>query len=232
MCAIIDNSAQLQYLIELGLLGYAEPINLRLDLTYEQKTQLLREHRARGASPSNVLTIEITPCSCLSNDSSKNYYTLCRGVYIEGFGPALTGITRHLELYQLPSWNRGTALKRWCHDLGMDASSVALDPDFNLLSIVEAQTLFVNAVADQIIFQVHLRTLDSNDAHPGAMFSKLSWAPDQERLRDYRQWDTRPLIVGNLLAVIFYNSIFGVNYLVVWDWTSGLMLLVSKRLDW
>jgi hypothetical protein len=179
-----------------------------------------------------VLTIETTTPLYLGVHRSKNYYTLRGGVYVEGFGPRGTNIVRRLEVYQLPSWNRGTGLKRWHHpDLGMDARSIALDPDFNLLSLIKTQNLVLNGTTSQITFYMHLHTLDSNDVHPGAMFSKLSWRPDQMHSRDAREWDTRSVIVGNLLAVLFSDKTFGINYLVVWNWISGLKLLVSRQTE-
>ncbi|KAG9102626.1 hypothetical protein FRC06_001579 [Ceratobasidium sp. 370] len=221
---VIDSTAQLQYLIELDYLGYAEPLHPRLDLTYDQKAKLLREHRVRGAFPSHTFTLETTSSS--EYEGAKNYTSLCGGVYIEGFGTLETNLARYLELHRLPSWNRGTELKQWKLDLGMDALHVDLDLDLNLLCLVEARDVELDGGPNSVDLNVYLRTLDSNNAHPGAALSKLSWRFDgRANLDDPHAWSISSHIVGNLMGILFSHRRSFTNCLIVWDWPSGSELL-------
>ncbi|KAG8709071.1 hypothetical protein FRC08_018548, partial [Ceratobasidium sp. 394] len=221
---LIDSTAQLQYLIELDYLGYAEPLHPRLDLTYDQKTKLLREHRVRGTSPSHTFTLETA--TSLEDMRSQNYIGLCAGVYVEGFGAMETDLARRLKFYELPSWNRGTELKQWELDLGMDALHINLDLNLNLLCLVEAQDVGLDGGPNQADFNVYLHTLDSNNAHPGAALSKLSWRSDTRvNPHDPHDWSIRSHIVGNLLGVLFSHRMPSANTLIIWDWMSGSKLL-------
>ncbi|KAG8766684.1 hypothetical protein FRC12_006713 [Ceratobasidium sp. 428] len=221
---LVDSTAQLQYLIELGHLGYVEPVRPRSDLTYDQKAKLLREHRLRGASPSRTFTLDTTLPSKLGDTEAQTYAALCDGVYVEGFGSRPHGLIRHLKLYQLPSWNRGTELKKWALQLGMEAAHVDLNFDLNLLCLVEDQNARFDGVLNAA-FKVHLCALDSGGAHPGAALPKLSWGENQEIFSNDFGWDMSSHIVGNLLGILFSHEGSRINYLIVWDWPSGSKLL-------
>ncbi|KAG8793607.1 hypothetical protein FRC12_002239 [Ceratobasidium sp. 428] len=219
---VVDSTAKLQYLVELDHLGYVEPTRPRRDLTYDQKAKLLREHRLRGASPSHTFTLETIFPSKRENTKHQNYTTLRDGVYVEGFGSQLGGSNRYLKLYQLPSWNRGTELNKWELRLAVDTVHVDLNFDLNLLCLVEEQGAGRN---DPTVFHVHLRTLNSNDAHPRATFPKLSWRANQGSYSHICAWKMSSHIVGNLLGTLFSHRRSMMNYLIVWDWPSGSKLL-------
>ncbi|KAG8680901.1 hypothetical protein FRC09_017888, partial [Ceratobasidium sp. 395] len=219
---LVDGTAQLQYFIELGRLGYVEPVHPRRDLTYDQKAKLLREHRVRGASPSHTFTLDTTHPSELGDTQAQYYTALCDGVYVEGFGSYTDGLTRHLKFYQLPSWNRGTELKKWGLQLGVDTIHVDLNFDLNLLCLVAIQNSGFN---DPATFDVHLRTLDSGGVHPGAALSQLSWRENQGGSSHAFAWKMSSHIVGNLLGILFARRRSTMNYLIVWDWPSGSKLL-------
>ncbi|KAG8790772.1 hypothetical protein FRC12_011054 [Ceratobasidium sp. 428] len=219
---LVDSTAQLQYLIELIHLRYVEPAHPRHDLTYHQKAKLLREHRLRGASPSHTFTLDTTLPSELEETEAQNYAALCDGVYVEGFGPRIDVSIRRLEFYRLPSWNRGTELKKWVLQLRVEAVHIDLNLDLNLLCLVEIQnTGHDNPAA----FDVHLRTLGSDGVHPGAALSKLSWGANQGSSSHVSAWRMSSHILGDLLGILCTHQSSTANYLIVWDWPSGLKLL-------
>ncbi|KAG8773380.1 hypothetical protein FRC12_002568 [Ceratobasidium sp. 428] len=225
---LVDNTAQLQYLIELSHLGYIEPIRPRRDLTYDQKAKLLREHRLRGASPSHTFTLDTTRGLEAEENKNQTCTSLRDGIYVQGLSPSIHLPARRLNFYQLPSWNRGTELKKWGFRLGdVHASHVDLNYDLNLLCLVEfksANSLGGNAPSTTV-FNVHLRTLDSNDVHPGADLSRLSWRGDQEYSTQPFTWGMSSHIVENLLGILFTHNMSMTSYLIVWDWPSGSRLL-------
>ncbi|KAG8735576.1 hypothetical protein FRC12_018012 [Ceratobasidium sp. 428] len=185
-------------------------------------TKLLREHRVRGASPSHTFTLDTTHPSELGDAQARRYTALCDGIYVEGLGSYTDGSIRHLKFYRLPSWNRGTELKKWELQLGVDTVHIDLNLDLNLLCLVAFQNPGFNGPT---IFDVHLRTLDSDGVHPGAALSKLSWRANQGNSSHDFAWKMSSHIVGDLLGILFSHEGSMMNYLIVWDWPSGSKLL-------
>ncbi|KAG8697112.1 hypothetical protein FRC09_008064, partial [Ceratobasidium sp. 395] len=130
---LIDSSAELQYLIELYTLGYVPPAHSRLDLTYPEKLELLQKHKSHWNS---IHTISHKRYPLLTSDTGyTSTYDFYGGVYARGStSNSLNGATRRLDLYQLPSVNKGTEYKQWTHlDLGVDTRDFVMEPDFDLL---------------------------------------------------------------------------------------------------
>ncbi|QRW05627.1 F-box protein [Ceratobasidium sp. AG-Ba] len=227
---LIDASAELHYLIELERLGYVPPAQPRLDLTYNEKIELLRTHKSNWDSISTIKPTRYRlQTSSVGFTSTYDFYG---GVYARGSTlNSLGSATRRMELYQLASVNKGTEYKQWVHeDIGVDTRDFAMEPDFDLLVLLELseQKPIIGATTQgapniQQFFNVHLRSLRTCGPHPDATrpiinhslctFGRTSWS-------FYFQ------IVGKYLAVMFLTGIDQqdenhTSQLRVWDWTTG-----------
>ncbi|QRV99885.1 vacuolar protein sorting-associated protein 13 [Ceratobasidium sp. AG-Ba] len=222
---IIDYTKQLQYLVDLAYLGYAEPDFPRMDLDYDQKSQLMREHRLRGPAPCQTFTLNTSILR--PEDTEPRLSVICGGVYAQGFSSVENHFVHDLCFYRLPSWNHGTGLESWSfNNMGMNVVQIALDPEVNLLCLVEFLDIEDPNLPAHTAYNIHLRALDTNEPHLGAALSKFTWRLQLPNTRDPHMRITIH-IIGNLLGVffLFQNSPLTLPYLVIWDWTLGLEII-------
>ncbi|CUA73758.1 hypothetical protein RSOLAG22IIIB_01275 [Rhizoctonia solani] len=226
---LIHDSAELQYLIELYSFGYVPPSNPRHDILYPEKLRLMKEHQKRWKSTSWT-QVDTYPLKKRNSNSISSTYDFYGGVYAQGF--SLSGVgthTRHLDLYQLPSVNRGTPWKQWSfEDLGVDVRDFVMQPDYDLLVLLEMNKSLPYPNPDGIegapdiiqYFTIHLRTLGTNQPHPDAVQPTIGYNTPSYR---HRRPSFYFQIVGRYLAVQFLIS--GASSekskLRVWDWTTG-----------
>jgi hypothetical protein len=197
------------------------PNQPRQDLAYAAKLETLREHHRRWGFISDA-KVKNYPLQADTVHSS--IYEFYGGTYARGSSPNSNG-ARRLDLYQLPSVNKGTEYRHWTHeDLGVDAQDFSMEPDFDLLVMLEMGDLLEvhGSTGTTQHFNIHLRSLETCLPHPDATrpvithslssFARTSWS-------FYFQ------IVGRYLAVLFLlglGRIEGQTYqLKVWDWTTG-----------
>ncbi|KAG9127747.1 hypothetical protein FRC07_010035 [Ceratobasidium sp. 392] len=226
---LVDSSAELQYLIELHSLGYVPPTHPRSNLTYPEAIELLHTHKSRWNS---IHTIKSRRYLLQSVDSGyTSTYDFYGGVYARGSTPnSLSNATRRLELYQLPSVNRGTEFKQWTHhDVGVDTRDFAMEPDYDLLVLLELADQTSIRDAEQgtpnvtQYFNLNLRSLQTCAPHPDAAKPII-----RHSLRSFARttWSFYFQIVGRYLGVLFLIGLDqpGENQtcqLGVWDWTTG-----------
>ncbi|CAE6537402.1 unnamed protein product [Rhizoctonia solani] len=207
---IIESSAELQYLIELGSFGYIPPVNPRLDLSYKDKISTLRQHQDKWGSDTHM---KVDTYKLRDLEARSMTYDFHGGTYVRGSSlPGMGECTRRLDVYQLPSINKGTKWKEWSHpDLGVDVRDFALQTDYDLLVLLEAN----EPVSDGEILgrtgaspdatqhiKIHLRSLETGQSHPVA-------------------------VVGRYLAVFFQVLAWrGTRCyeLRIWDWTTGKLI--------
>ncbi|KAG8773520.1 hypothetical protein FRC12_002496 [Ceratobasidium sp. 428] len=214
---IIGESAHLQYLLELDICGYAEPPRTRLDLTYAEKLDILRDHRARWNNLGNLSPTEYE----LNSDEHGVTYEYAGGIYVRGVPHAESDrLTRRLYFYQLPSRNRGTGYKDWCiSDLGVDTRDFGVCPEQDLLVLLEIKTLRTEGLC-----HVHLRSMTTNEPHPKAKPGRstltYNFKPLSEELPPDRSFYFE--VSGHLLAILFRSRTRSLpSYVVIWDWTTG-----------
>ncbi|KAG8743938.1 hypothetical protein FRC10_011124 [Ceratobasidium sp. 414] len=226
---LIDSSTELQYLIELYTLGYVPPARPHPGQTFTEALELLRTHRSRSSCISKLKPKRYTiPRTNAGYTSTYDFYG---GIYARGStANSLSNATRRLELYQLASVNKGTEFKQWTHhDLGVDTRDFAMEPDFDLLVLLEQaeQTVIVGAAqgTPNVMqhFNVNLRSLETCAAHPDAARPIL-----RHSLRSFAgmSWRFYFQIVGRYLAVLFLIGVEQrdanqTSQLRVWDWTTG-----------
>lgn len=221
---LVKSDLCMQYLLELDSCGYVEPVNPRSDLTFAQKLEMIRNHRSHWEHSEKVIptVFELG----VGNDSV--IYKYAGGVYVQELPTAnLVGSTRGLNFNQLPSPNRGIEYKHWAiPDLGSDPSDFCIDPEQDLLVLLEAEQGHWYGGT----YRLHLRTMSTNEVHPKA-------PAGYSILIHQHPSDLPPAMTfyfevsGRLLAVLFRSVDRRVqSYVVVWDWTTGLELSVSDIL--
>jgi hypothetical protein len=215
--------------LELGILGYVEPAYPRFDLTYDEKLALLRKQRGRRISPCPDTPMDVD----LGANSRYRTYKFARGVYAELRTmptPTSNTHTQQLDFVQLPSENMGSALRYWCHSsLQSDIDDFAIDPVLDLLVLLRIDVQRLASAGDHMegVFVIQLHSLESGTAHPAALFPELSWVKD---VGYDVSWLYEIYICGKVLAITFYPWGYSQGTLVVWDWTSGNVLLVRYSL--
>ncbi|KAG8758275.1 hypothetical protein FRC11_003935, partial [Ceratobasidium sp. 423] len=227
---LVDDSAELQYLIELYSFGYAPPSNPRRDISHTEKLQLLKEHEKRWTSTSWT-QVDNYPLRKRNSSGSVSTYDFYGGIYAQGSSVSGVGeYTRRLDFYQLPSVNKGTPWKQWSFgDLGVDARDFIMQPDYDLLVLLEMNQALPYTESDGgerapdhiQYYTIHLRTLGSNKPHPDAIRPTISYnTPSYRRTRPSFYFQ----IVGRYLAIQFLiTDASGSDKfkLRVWDWTTG-----------
>jgi hypothetical protein len=199
------------------------PSQPRQDLAYAAKLETLREHHRRWGSISDA-KVKHYPLQ-QADIVHSSIYEFYGGVYARGSSPNSNG-TRRLDLYQLPSVNKGTEYRHWTHeDLGADARDFSMEPDFDLLVMLEMGARSLEAPGPTRItqhFNIHLRSLETCLPHPDAtrpvITHSLSSFPGAS-------WSFYFQVVGRYLAVLFLVGMGQMEghtcQLKVWDWTTG-----------
>jgi hypothetical protein len=165
----------------------------------------------------------------LGFESNSKTHMFARGVYAELRAmptPTSNIHTQQLDCIQLPSENSGSALRYWCHSsLRSDIDDFAIDPALDLLVLLrlDGQRLGSTGFYTEHTFIIQMYSLESGTAHPQALAPEYSWVEEAE---SDAYWFYEIYICGKILAIVFYPRSHLQGTLVVWDWTSGNVLLV------
>ncbi|KAH7344465.1 hypothetical protein B0J17DRAFT_635557 [Rhizoctonia solani] len=237
---IIESSAELQYLIKLGSFGYVPPANPRLDLSFKEKISSLHQHQVKWGSDTHM---RVDTYKLRNLEARSMTYEFHGGTYVRGSSlPGMSECTRRLDVYQLPSINKGTEWREWSHpDLGVDVRDFALQTDYDLLVLLEADEPVSDREPPGISgttpdalqhIKVHLRSLETGQPHPAATRSILECqVPSymQSMCSFYAQ------VVGRYLAVFFQVLAWrGTRCyeLRIWDWITGrLVSYIEPSID-
>lgn len=197
-----------------------EPINRREDLSHAERMREFRRHKDCLLNP-DVAEISWINLESSENRTSSLSYGLYPGVLVCPTSPGETPFAhprRGLRCYQLLSRNHGVAQKSWVFDdVGVDYVNYVADMELDLLVLFER----IPEAGDG---KLHLRSLRYGTEHPGALRTTLNYTPqtrNQSRLIINAQVDRKVLA----MTIIIKSSIL---QLVVWDWTTGAELTVSK----
>ncbi|CUA72040.1 hypothetical protein RSOLAG22IIIB_10005 [Rhizoctonia solani] len=220
----IQESPELQYLLELDLLGLALPLNPLDTLPLGDKIRVLQHKRFIAADPTRrdtgPQTIKFEPIGSLSANIQYS-----RGVLAVG-KPSID-VTRQLQLYQLASSNKHTPYSSFLlADTGVEAHDFRFDPDLDLLVLLERVTLPADTNAD-LEMRFHLKSLGSGLAHPLASNPVLR--STFKFTTTYSE--TGFQIVGKLLIILGYtNSRLDISSpkILIWDWTTGDLITSTE----
>ena len=209
-------------MLELDACGYVEPANPRWNLTYAQKLEIVRKHRSRWDHPEKVIPTVVGPLPNEHDATNK----FVGGVYVQSMRNPFS-LIRQLHFYQLPSPNKGTEYKYWTiTDVGLDARDFGIDPEQDLLVLLEGEPGYQHGGT----YMVHLRTMSTNEAHP-KISDGYSTIVHQHPMELPRAANVYFEMSGQLLAILFRSGRRHVqSYVVIWDWTTGTELSVSRRI--
>jgi hypothetical protein len=202
-------------MLELDNMGYSQPAHARYDLTYASRIRSLREHKTRLVSLDSAKSFVLEFESPQPNTIFR--WELSKGTLARAIGHDST--TRGLDIYRLASRNKGTKAKSWTYkDLGMQITDVALDPDSDLLVLLERPPSLANTV------RLHLRSLRTGGSHSTAAHSTISYHVEGV---DLPECNLGIRINGDVLSSeVRWSS--SSTLLAVWDWITGTQLLVSN----
>ncbi|KAG8690467.1 hypothetical protein FRC09_011968 [Ceratobasidium sp. 395] len=149
---IVRSSIGLQFIIELALSGYVEARNPRIDISLQEKCDLLRLHRLRrwNRSVSSIDTILMdAPDSGFDPGQPSLSHTphWSRGPSLrDGFVTNWSFMSPRaytdlqLDVIQLPSLNTGTRLNQWrLTQKGLNIQGSAVEPACDLLVLLECK---------------------------------------------------------------------------------------------
>ncbi|QRV79136.1 F-box-like protein [Ceratobasidium sp. AG-Ba] len=204
----IAASDHLQYLLELDVCGYIVPLRPRTDLSYVQKTEILRKHNSRW----NNLGA-ITP----------EYHELPGGLMEPGLTTLVAGtfvwteasffdFTR-FSIYQLPSNNTGALSGVRRFEVPFGVQYLAIDPEQDVIAFLQEYTTTQSLTPYQII---HLRAASTNGPHPRAARDQLI----VQKIYDWC-WTSRVTLFGSSLAGVFGHEARAYSYVVIWNWMTG-----------
>lgn len=218
---VVKSDNYLLYLLELDASGYVEPSNPRRDLTYAQKRDLVRKNRIRWTRLDTVVPKEFE----LQMDGAAGSYIFSGGVYVQGARQpnSLGDITLQLlHFYRLPSPNQGLEYKHWViSDLDLNVVCFGIDVEQDLLVLIESKS-------SEEPYRIYIRTMSTNEVHPGAPAGR-STLVHQHPPNPIQAAEPYLEISGCLLAIMFHYHVgFGHAYLVIWNWTTGVELVVSN----
>ncbi|KAG9089024.1 hypothetical protein FS749_001673 [Ceratobasidium sp. UAMH 11750] len=211
---LVQDSPRLRYLLELDSLGYSAPLNPRNDLSYDEKIQVLRRMR-NPPDPSTNIPFRIglnTTHNTITN------YQFARGVFAQG-GPSLD-VTRSLNLYRLASFNANTSYEQWhLSDLGVNAQDFKMDPDLDLLVLLETDAAPGDPEVD-LVRRLHLRSLRTGLPHPLAAVPVI--ISTDKFTSNFT--DANFQLVGRFVALLCHtNQLLSPDpsRISIWDWTTG-----------
>ncbi|KAG8763607.1 hypothetical protein FRC11_000545 [Ceratobasidium sp. 423] len=217
----IQESPELQYLLELDILGFVTPLNPLDTLSLGDKIRILQEKRIASADEKRrdigIRTVKFESIGPLSANIQYS-----RGVLAVG-KPSID-VTRQLQLYQLASGNKHTEHSSFIlQDMGVVAHDFRFDPDLDLLVLLER----VTDPNTDLELRLHLRSLSTGLTHPLAstptLMSTFKFTTTYS--------ETGFQIVGNSLAILcFTNSRLDTSSprMCVWDWTTGELITSTE----
>ncbi|KAI0271411.1 hypothetical protein BC834DRAFT_441182 [Gloeopeniophorella convolvens] len=125
-----------------------------------------------------------------------------------------------IELVQIPSRLRGIPLRRWTLNLDFSLRDFGMDPSQDLLVAVERTT----GDAPRLC-RIRLCTLSTGKGHPLA--AKAATLEYSRAASENPQglWSYSIRISGNYVGVLFLDHHDDDNDLVVWDWTTGDIMM-------
>ncbi|KAG8777537.1 hypothetical protein FRC12_000324 [Ceratobasidium sp. 428] len=214
----IKSSARLQYLLELDSLGYSAPVHPRSDLTYNEKIGFLRQAIDPSEQWLNL------PYGKELGDSQafmvNSQFT--RGVFAQVV-PNFQKI-REINVYRLPSRNTNTGYESWhLSDLGVDPLQFKIDPDLDLLVLLETDIPQVSTGPSiQRIRRFHLRSLQTGLPHPLAEVPVIASIDRSDLMFPSHSFQ----IVGQYITLLCSDAflVSTCAWISVWDWTTGILV--------
>lgn len=157
-------------------------------------------------------------------------YKFAGGVYVQAtldLAADWKRLLHRLYCYQLSSPNRGLEYKHWIiPDLGPRIEMFEIDPEQDLLVLLETRF----EVPGDEMFRLHLRAMSTNKIHPRAATGHLDILLQHQP--DTFESNCPFLEISGCLLAALLKSRTGSHpsYLVIWNWTTGVELLVGDHM--
>ncbi|KAG8689836.1 hypothetical protein FRC08_010764 [Ceratobasidium sp. 394] len=170
---------------------------------------MLRKRNAWWSNPTSVTPVRYE----LPDYDAKGRGTFKNGTFMWNQDVGVQG--ERLVFYQLPSTNKGTEFKQWSIDLENKSHGFWIDPEQDLLVVVEAGSGLPDNVPDDI----HLRSMSTNQPHPKAPPGRtvLRYTPSSDS-SDFRG---RIIKIFQHLLIGLFNPWDYKPDIVIWNWTTG-----------
>ncbi|QRW10479.1 hypothetical protein RhiLY_09478 [Ceratobasidium sp. AG-Ba] len=190
------------------------PLNPRKDLSYAEKSKLLRKSKAKST--------EDTPAPTrIDLEDTRFMLAKCefaRGVFL--YGPTQDDyLLQKLVVYRFDSINESNAYESWNISVaqGMCAYKINLDQD--LLILLRGGPPYDHPYMITVR-ESHMRSLGSGNAHPLAVVPVIT--PTERLLRSIK--DNHFQIVGKYVALLTTDAAFPAEdplAILIWDWITG-----------
>ncbi|CAE6497256.1 unnamed protein product [Rhizoctonia solani] len=230
---LVTSSSYLQYILELDTCGYTVPLISRPDLSYEEMIRTLQDHRKAWQNPSgrDPEFIELPSREIVNPyfvDGVLAYEYVQSGVEL-----GRIGLMDEIHFHQLQSTNKGTSYQYWHHhDFGFPMEKFAIQPEIDLLVLVEGVVLrqedvdeldWGTARISHKTYRLHFLTMSTNTPHSLAglpvLDTRLSGLANSNETQD-----TKTIISLNGRMIMLVTSTRKAafeNAIVVWDWVKG-----------
>ncbi|KAG8796038.1 hypothetical protein FRC12_005828 [Ceratobasidium sp. 428] len=206
---LISTTDHLQYLLALDTCGYVEPLCPRTDLSYAQKKQILFDHWNRWYNPSSdeLVTSHELPTGKGRVEASAKGTTIWSPEGTMGY-----------MFFQNPSNNRGVGLKKWNFRPDSYGYSIAINPELNLLAVLDEQ------------YTIRLLTATTLERHPKSPMLPIVFNHDGANTFGTTWGDGIELFGSLIVGVFAMDQRVMISTLVIWNWATGqeVMRLLVK----
>ncbi|QRV96158.1 F-box-like protein [Ceratobasidium sp. AG-Ba] len=217
----VQASPMLQYVLELDTLGYTVPLNPRKDLSYAEKSKLLRTSKAKSTEDTPTPTrIDLEDTGFMLAKCE-----FARGVFV--YGPTQDDrLLQKLVVYQFDSINENTPYESWNISVAQDMCAYKIDPDQDLLILLRGGPPddHPNMIT---VRELHMCSLKSGNPHPLAVVPVIT--PTERILRSIK--DNHFQIVGKYVALLTTDAAFPAEdslKIFIWDWITGELVTMGS----
>ncbi|CAE7182113.1 unnamed protein product [Rhizoctonia solani] len=215
---IIDDSLELQYIMELGCLGLIPPPTSSNELSLSDKVRVLKEKRRKiGACSIGADSMKHVYLDSKAHDDIATpfeFYTFSRGVFaFQGEdGP------NNLGIYQLSSDNRGIDCDFYRLNCPPGNFMMAVEPSFDLLVLFAQEN--EEAVCD-------LRSIRTGLPHPSALCPRILCS----------SFSGIPILTSSTINIeivgrhiVHTGEVLEpfASLITIWDWMSGQIVTSTK----
>ncbi|TFL04471.1 hypothetical protein BDV98DRAFT_318220 [Pterulicium gracile] len=221
--SIISNSSSLQYTLELGAHKFTSVLPLSVGPSAAKRLQCLREREHAWR------TLKWRGKRSFDLPAPGSVYEFVGGYYGNGRDDDRK-LTGSLSFFQLPTHGIDMTQQTWTHPFPeVTIIDFTMDPAQDLLVIVS-----LAPPESKHIYQMHLRTLSSNQPHPKAplpIFGSVSRIPpDDPQVNESSAASVRIQVVGNIVALLVKQVVDHIPaHLEIWDWNVASQHSVSLQ---
>ncbi|KAG5716091.1 hypothetical protein E4T56_gene10907 [Termitomyces sp. T112] len=211
---LILDSSKFQYVIELAKRRMICVIPASVTTPYASRLNFLRarEHAWRMLNWKSKYRLKIPPAGSI--------YEFIGDLYATGKEDD-NQLTRSISFWELPlsgDANNEAELRSWTYSMkDLTIIDFTMDPTQDLLVLVA-----LAPASSTHLYEIHLRSIATNEAHPRALISKLSCLSGSETHPTTRDQlgSVRIQISGDKVALLV-KQVYSSSHLEIWDWVNN-----------